>query len=156
MRHLALLIVATLLAGCAMPASSESPNAATVEPSASASPSATVEASPSASPVPSASHAPPVAPAFHIGDRVAVTADGAGLAVRVSPALTSPMLARLVRPDETSGDYSLASPELRLAAGEVVRVDLGPLCVHELCWYRAHNTDPLVGWDDDRDGQMDT
>jgi hypothetical protein len=64
------------------------------------------------------------------------------------------MVAAFARPDETSGAWTIAAPELRLDAGQEVHILLGPICIAELCWYQVVSHDPLVGWDADHDGQV--
>lgn len=146
---LAALLLLTL-AGCA--ANEATPSAIpSPTPSPRLTPSA-ILATPTALPMPTTQPTPTRASPFGYGDRVRVTQHGADLAVRVTPFVTAPMVAGYVRPDETSGDWRLATQELRLDAGQAVRLGVGPICIAELCWYQVFSGDDLLGWDADHDG----
>lgn len=148
MHRTALVALALLIALAACSGSSQSSS----EPSATdpmASPAASASTTPSSAPTASE------APALRIGDVASVTDHGADLAVRRSPFVDLPLVSAFTRPDETSGEWTLHTQELRLEAGEEVYLVLGPLCIAELCWYQAQSWDPLVGWDADHDGAVE-
>jgi len=65
------------------------------------------------------------------------------------------MVAAYIRRDETSGDWRVATQELRLDPGQVLRLGVGPICIAELCWYQVYSGDPLLGWDADHDGLVE-
>ena len=157
--------LATLLAGaivvvaCQSDALPAAGSASTQSPAASTTPDVTSEPSPTASTTdsPAASAAPTqtegATATLTYGDEVRVTDHGSGLAVRGSPFTYVGIVAGFTRADETSGTWVPGAAEVRLGAGDTVRLGLGPLCVAERCWYEVFNADPLVGWDADHNGQ---
>ena len=133
-----------LLAACA--GQSPSPSASTVA-STEASPSATPEAT--ASPEPSASPTEgAILDGFEYTAILRIEADN--LAVRAAPFTTSP-LATASRDGREVG-------EVRLNAGDFVSVDLGPLQLGDVTWYRVYPSDDGVlhvsafSWDTKGDG----
>ena len=95
--------------------------------------------------------------AFAAGDTVRVLVNG--LAVRVAPFTDAGLVEALVH-DPVTGDRLASAASVRLDAGHITWVELGPLVLDGVPWYRVHtgmqpgesDTD-LVTWDADGDGQ---
>jgi hypothetical protein len=153
-RRLSILAVAVVACGCAAPAADISQGAsATAAASASASDGASSEP-PTPSPTPSstasdaASASPSITTAFEFLNILQVGVDG--LAVRSAPSVISP-LAKVYR---WNGQTHLAIGDARLAAGDYVSVELGPLQIGDTVWYlvwpaedaRLHYS-PSQSWD---------
>ena len=129
-RSVGAIASAMVCVACAAPAAQESgaPSvtlaAATSTPSPSATPAST--ASPTAEPsvTPPATPGSSVVTGFGFSDILQVEVNG--LAVRVSPTLSSPLAQGI----ERAGD-------VRLNAGDYVSVELGPLAIGDVVWYRV-------------------
>ena len=160
-RNLATVLAgAILVAACQSEASPSSGSAGSQSPAATATPEV---AQPSPTPSGSTTH-PPAASvnpsptedataSLQYGDHVRVTDHGANLALRVAPFTHVGVVAGFARGDETTGTWVPDAAEVRLSAGDTVRLGMGPLCIADLCWYEVFNLDPLVGWDADHNGQ---
>lgn len=150
-------LISLVMAGCAAPTAqvSQGPSI-TAAASASASDEASSEP-PTPSPTPAttsstasdaSSASPSITTAFEYSDILQVDVDG--LAARSAPSVTSP-LAKVYR---WNGQTNLAIGDARLAAGDYVSVELGPLQIRDTVWYlvwpaeeaRLHYS-PSQSWD---------
>ncbi|MGH2380371.1 MAG: hypothetical protein ACRDG7_04010 [Candidatus Limnocylindria bacterium] len=125
-------------------------------------PTAAPTAPPTATPTPAPSSDPdsPTAdapPSFAWGDSVRVTADG--LAVRRDPYTHAPFVRGLAY-DPVSLERLPIDGDLRLTAGHQLIVNLGPLVLDGIPWYRVHTglqpgetSDEMITWDADGDGE---
>jgi hypothetical protein len=118
--------MAVVLAGCASPAQESQAPSATPAATSTQSASATTAATRSPTAEPSVTAAPTAGPSvvtgFEFSDILRVEVNG--LAVRVSPTLSSPLAQGI----ERTGD-------VRLDAGGYVSVELGPLPIGDVVWY---------------------
>ena len=78
---------------------------------------------------------------------VEVTADG--LAVRSQPSASAPLVAAW---ESADGEWRRVADEVRLEAGHLITVTLGPITVDDIVWYRARekvqgDQDPTRHWD---------
>ena len=136
---LSLVAAVMALAGCAAPATQES-QAPSATPAATSTPPASATSPRSASPTAEASvTAPPtvspsVVTGFGFSDILRVEVNG--LAVRVSPTLSSPLAQGIGRvTDEIAPDTLSSTGDVRLDAGDYVSVELGPLTSGDVVWY---------------------
>ncbi len=120
-----LVLLAAVCIGCTAPAAQDS-RAPSATPAATSTPSASAATAASPTAQPPGTTAPTPGPAgvtgFGFSDILQVEVNG--LAVRVSPTLTSP----LAQGTEGTGD-------VRLDAGDYVSVELGPLTIGDVVWY---------------------
>lgn len=138
MRAVGIMATALLAIGCAAPAAqvSQGPSAthgawttASPAPETPAQTTAAPPATPTPTPATAPSASPPVSTGFQYADILRVEVDG--LAVREAPSLTSP-LAQGYRAVEGSVE---PTGDVRLDAGYLVSVHLGPLRSGDLVWY---------------------
>lgn len=156
------LILLALLTGCsstndaslAVPTSAPSPTAHASASPLAVSPSAAVP-SPSTATTASATPSGPTG-AYAWGDLLEVTGDG--LALRLAPS-TSGAIVMGSRWDADRATWVPTAEEVRLRAGDVVRVALGPIERESFTWYRvfedpstAEPIDGDLGWDANQDG----
>jgi hypothetical protein len=140
------LCVGAVLASCAGADASASPTpmAATshevAQPSSTADEPSTAPASASTASPPSAtaSASPRLAtPDIEVGGHLRVT--GNGLAVRAGPGLQHPLVSEFLLGHDEPIETTLLRDEVRLPAGHVVLVVLGPIVVDQTTWYAVAN-----------------
>ncbi|HEX2222025.1 MAG TPA: hypothetical protein VHK06_05825 [Candidatus Limnocylindria bacterium] len=150
-----------ILSACAQPPGSETqrtlPTHSAELPAASTAPGrtpaptgTTLAASPAATRPASPSPAPRAE--FAHGDVIEVTADG--LAARAEPSESAPLAAAWENVDD---EWRQVEDEVRLGAGHLVTVDLGPIPAQEIVWYRVREKvqpgqNPTRHWDVTGDG----
>ena len=107
-------------------------------PSASETPEPSVVPTPSQARASAAATTPSLAlPPIHVGDYLEVT--GNGLAVRSGPGLQHLPVSEFLLGHTDPIETTLLRSEVRLAAGDVVRVQLGPLVVDDTTWFAVYN-----------------
>ena len=132
-----LVLAAMVLAACGAPAGSEPAPSSSVTitspPSATAVPSAPPSATAQATRTPE-----PEAPVYAVGAYLEVLGDG--LAVRTGPGTDHPLVAEyLIHRERDPITVEKLRDSVRLPAGYVVRVELGPVVVDNRAWYAVRN-----------------
>ena len=111
--------------------------------SASETPGPSVVPTPSQAQASAAATSPSLAMSpIHVGDYLEVT--GNGLAVRSGPGLQHPPVSEFLLGRTDPIETTLLRNAVRLPAGYVVRVQLGPLVVDETTWFAVYNV-PQAG-----------